>query len=170
MKFKNWTFSIALIFIALSSTAEAQSPVEIHGQLKVSGNKILGADNNPAQLRGMSLFWSQWAGKYYNSNVVKWLKDDWCSSVIRAALAVDNGGYATNSTAEKNKVFEVIDAAIANGIYVIVDFHVHDAVLYKNEAKTFFTEVATKYGAQPNIIYEIWRKVPRLKLHSFYKI
>ncbi len=158
MKFKNWTFSIALIFIALSSTAEAQSPVEIHGQLKVSGNKILGADNNPAQLRGMSLFWSQWAGKYYNSNVVKWLKDDWCSSVIRAALAVDNGGYATNSTAEKNKVFEVIDAAIANGIYVIVDFHVHDAVLYKNEAKTFFTEVATKYGAQPNIIYEIWNE------------
>jgi endoglucanase len=158
LKFKYWTFSIAIAILLLSATTKAQSPVETHGQLKVSGNKILGADNNPALLRGMSLFWSQWAGKYYNSNVVKWLKDDWCSSVIRAAMAVDNGGYATNSTVEKNKVFAVIDAAIANGIYVIVDFHVHDAVLYKNEAKTFFAEVATKYGAQPNIIYEIWNE------------
>ncbi|MCX6182142.1 MAG: cellulase family glycosylhydrolase [Bacteroidetes bacterium] len=152
----NW--SLSMIVLLSGSLASAQTPVEQFGQLKVVGNKILGANNAPAQFRGMSLFWSQWQGRFYNANVVKWLRDDWCSGIIRAAMAVDNDGYATNPTAEKNKIFAVIDAAIANGIYVIVDFHVHDAVLYKNQAKTFFAEVATKYGNQPNIIYEIWNE------------
>ena len=155
---QKWKFKLLIVVLFLGNLMQAQTPVEQYGQLKVVGNKILGANNAAAQFRGMSLFWSQWQGRFYNANVVKWLTDDWCSGIIRAAMAVDNDGYATNPTAEKNKVFAVIDAAIANGIYVIVDFHVHDAVLYKNQAKTFFAEVATRYGNQPNIIYEIWNE------------
>ncbi len=152
-----WGVKLLLVVLCLGNLVSAQTPVELYGQLKVSGNKILSANNTPVQLRGMSFFWSQWIGKYYNASVVKWLKDDWCVDIVRTAMAVDNGGYAT-STSEKDKVFTVIDAAIANGIYVLVDFHVHDAPLYKTEAKTFFAEVATKYGNQPNIIYEIWNE------------
>jgi len=39
---------------------------------------------------------------------------------------------------------------------VLIDFHSHK--LHTAEAKTFFTEMATKYGKNPNIIYEIWNE------------
>lgn len=150
--------NVLLVILVSISVLCAQTPVQKYGQLKIQGNKILDQNNSPAQLRGMSFFWSQWIGKYYNYNTVKWLRDDWCSSVVRAAMAVDNDGYATYPDEEKAKVYAVIDAAIELGIYVIVDFHVHEANLYKTEAKTFFAEVAQKYGNQPNIIYEIWNE------------
>jgi endoglucanase len=150
--------NVLLVMLFAISAGWSQTPVQKYGQLKVQGNKILDQNNSPAQLRGMSLFWSQWIGKYYNYNAVKWLRDDWCSNVVRAAMAVDNDGYATYPDEEKAKVFAVVDAAIQLGIYVIVDFHVHEANLYKTEAKTFFAEVAQKYGNHPNIIYEIWNE------------
>jgi endoglucanase len=153
-----WGVKLLFTVLCLGNSVNAQTPVERFGQLKVSGNKILAADNSAAQLRGMSLYWSQWIGKYYNASVVKWVKDDWCADVVRAAMAVDNGGYLT-STSEKDKIFTVIDAAIANGLYVIVDWHIdNNAPAYITQAKTFFTEVATKYGNKPNIIYELWNE------------
>ncbi len=93
----------------MHTACNAQTPVEKFGKLKVVGNKIVDQQGNPVQLRGMSLFWSQWIGKYYNYETVKWLRDDWNCSVVRAAMAVDNGGYATNPEAEKYKVIAVVD-------------------------------------------------------------
>lgn len=145
--------------------AFTQTPVEIHGQLSVKGNKIVDKNGDPVQLRGMSLFWSQWIPKYYNANAVKWLKDDWCINVIRAAMAADveNQGYALNADVaetEKNKVIAVVDAAIALGIYVIIDYHSHNAHLTanRNAAKTFFAEISAKYKDVPNVIYEPWNE------------
>lgn len=140
-------------------TVVAQTPVVEHGALSVSGNQIKDKNGSSFQMRGMSLYWSQWpeGSRFYNANVVSWLKNDWCANVIRAAMAVDNGGYASNES-EKNKIFTVIDAAITNGIYVIVDFHVHDATSYKSQAIKFFGEVAQKYGNKPNVLYEIWNE------------
>ena len=128
--------------------------VDYYGQLKVSGNRITGKGDSAIQLRGMSFYWSQWMGKYYNASVVKWLKDDWYCNVIRAAMAVDNGGYLTNPLVEKQKVFDLVDAAIANGIYVIIDWHDSHATDHLQDAKNFFGEMAKKYAGNPNIIYE----------------
>ncbi len=130
------------------------TPVSHFGALGVSGTKIVGLNGKSVQLRGMSFFWSQWIGKYYTNATVKWLKDDWQCTVVRAALAVEEGGYLTNPETEKKKVFDVIDAAIEHGLYVIVDWHDHHATDHVKEAKAFFAEVAQKYGAEPNIIYE----------------
>ena len=124
--------------------AYAETPVQIHGLLQVKGNRIVDEHGKEVQLRGMSLFWSQWKGKYYTPEVVKWLVDDWNINVIRVAMAVDNGGYATNKN-EKDKAFKVIQAAVDQGIYVIVDFHVHNAVKYESEAVEFFSEVEKRF-------------------------
>ena len=131
------------------------SVVEQHGQLSISGNKIIDKNGEAVQLRGMSFFWSQWMGQYYTKEVVKWLKDDWQATVVRAAMAVDEAdGYIFNPEVEKAKVIEVVDAAIAEGIYVIIDWHSHHAEDYLDEAKAFFSEMAQKYGDYPNVIYE----------------
>lgn len=128
--------------------------VEHYGALKVVGNQILGKDDQPVQLRGMSFFWSQWIGKYYTPEAITWLKDDWHCSIVRAAMAVDQGGYLTNPELEKQKIYTVVDAAIEQGLYVIIDWHDHYAYNHTKEAKIFFAKMAQKYGDKPNVIYE----------------
>ncbi|CAM4290793.1 glycoside hydrolase family 5 protein [Zobellia nedashkovskayae] len=133
--------------------------VEEYGQLRVDGKNMVDENGDPVQLRGMSLFWSQWMGEFYTKETVKWLKDDWNITVIRASMGVeDDGGYLTNAVIEKAKVFEVIDAAIEEGIYVLVDWHSHHAEDHVEDAKSFFAEVAEKYGDYPNIIYETYNE------------
>jgi endoglucanase len=153
----SWTNRIlvaaALLFAAPSF---AETPVERHGAIKVEGNRIVDKNGEPVMLRGMSLFWSQWMGKYYTPDVVRWLRDDWNVNVVRAAVAVHQGGYIENPAAEMRKLEAVIDAAIANGIYVIVDWHAHDPE--PKAAADFFGRVAAKYGKHPNLIYETYNE------------
>lgn len=153
------------VFLALSAIlltgafapivqAQTQTVVERYGQLRVQGNRIVDENGAPVQLRGMSLYWSQWIPKYYTFNTVRWLRDDWKITVIRAAMAVNSGGYATNPTAERNKVIAVVDAAIELGIYVIIDYHDHTAHENRAMAQAFFADMAQRYGDTPNVIYE----------------
>ncbi|WP_282089264.1 cellulase family glycosylhydrolase [Aquimarina algiphila] len=131
-------------------TGDTTSTIDSFGLLQASGNKIVDKNNNPVQLRGMSLFWSQWMGQYYTKEAISWLKKDWKCNIVRAAMGVeDTDGYLSNKETEKQKVYTVIDAAIKEGIYVIVDWHSHHAEDHLEEAKAFFSEVAQKYGKHP---------------------
>ena len=95
-----------------------------------------------------------------NKESVKWLRDDWKCSVVRAAMGVEpQKGYIDNPTWSKEKIEAVIDGAIENDIYMIIDWHSHHIKL--NEAKLFFTGMAKKYGKYPNIIYEIYNEPER---------
>jgi endoglucanase len=144
--------------LTIAVAADNKTAVERYGQLKIVGNNMVDRNNQPVQLRGMSLFWSQWIGGYYNEQAVKWLKDDWKCNIVRAALAVEPDGYLSNPAREKAKIIAVIDAAIQQGIYVLVDWHDENAQSHTGEAITFFTEIAQKYANAPNIIYEIWNE------------
>ncbi len=132
--------------------------VDKHGQLRIDGVKIVDEKREIVALRGMSLFWSQWGGEYYNAETVKWLVDDWKCTMVRAAMGVESGGYLDNSQAELQKVTAVIDAAIENGIYVIVDWHDHHAEDHLADAITFFDYISKTYGDTPNVIYEIYNE------------
>lgn len=132
--------------------------VDLYGQLKIEGNQVVNQKGEAIALRGMSLFWSQWIGKYYNYDCIKWLRDDWKCTVVRAAMGVEGGGYLSNPNTEMKKVKTVIDACIALGIYVIVDWHDHHAHNHQAEAITFFKEIASLYGDNPNVIYEIYNE------------
>ena len=134
------------------------SAVEQHGQLRVQGNRIVDKNGKPVQLRGMSFFWSQWIGKYYNADVVNWLVSDWNCNIVRAALAVGSGGYLENPAQEKAKIIAVVDAAIKAGIYVIIDWHDHNAEQHTDEARKFFGEMARRYAKSPNVIYETFNE------------
>ncbi|GAA4278325.1 cellulase family glycosylhydrolase [Aquimarina mytili] len=143
----------------------AQSVVQKHGRLRVDGNKIVNNDGIPTSLAGNSLFWSN-AGDtsdFYNAETATHLANDWNSAIIRVAMGVkenwDGGnGYIDSPEAQKIKIRKVIDAAIDKGIYVIIDWHTHEAEKYQDEAVSFFTEMATLYGDKDNIIYEIYNE------------
>eukprot|EP00928_Gymnodinium_smaydae_P036947 TRINITY_DN25737_c0_g1_i1.p1 TRINITY_DN25737_c0_g1~~TRINITY_DN25737_c0_g1_i1.p1 ORF type:complete len:1396 (+),score=159.09 TRINITY_DN25737_c0_g1_i1:31-4218(+) len=170
-----------LVAAALLSTKPTQpsqlnlSPIARHGWLNIRGTQIIDEYGGHAALRGVSLFWSQWQPEFWNFETVKWLRDDWNISLIRAAMGVEVevDGYIKNPSLEKKKVERVVQAAIANGVYVIIDWHVeqirrgtdvhpnstdiggHDKV-HKKFALNFFAEMSEKYGDHPNILYELW--------------
>ncbi len=153
--------ALALIvtWVSASRAPAQESFVARHGRLSVKGNRIVDQNSNPVVLRGMSLYWSQWKGQFYNADCIKWLRDDWNCTVVRAALGVGAGGYLTNPEPEKAKVKAVVEAAIDLGIYVIIDWHVlQDGPKTVQQAGAFFEEMAKTYGAKPNVIYEIWNE------------
>jgi endoglucanase len=153
---KRFSFLLIAVIILFSiiSTCYPQTIVEQYGQLSVQGNQIVDKDNIPVQLRGMALYWSQWKGQFYNSACIQWLRDDWQCTVVRASMAVEAGGYLTNPDVEKNKVDSVVNASINLGIYVIIDWHDHNAQRHRTQAQNFFVEMAKEYGNYPNVIYE----------------
>jgi len=142
--------------------AQTQTPVQQYGQLKVVGNKVVDQNNQPVSLAGNSLFWSNdgWGGeKYYTANTVTWLRNSWNSKVVRVAMGVeDSGGYIGNPTGNRQKVKTVVDAALAQGMYVIIDWHSHHAESYQAQAIAFFQDMARTYGASPNVLYEVYNE------------
>ena len=147
--------------ISFSSISFA-SIVEKNGKLKVSGNKIVNKNNEAVSFAGNSFFWSNnnWGGeRYYNASVVSWLKLDWQSTIVRAAMGVDeSGGYLEDKLSNKNRLKKIVDAAIVEGLYVIIDWHSHHAEDYTEEAVAFFKEMAQLYGEYDNVIYEVYNE------------
>ncbi len=144
-----------------SSSSVSSSNVTAVVPITVSGNQLL-FGGEPGSIAGPSLFWSNngWGGeRYYNGDVVAWVKQDWKAMLIRASMGVeDSGGYIGFPAQNKAKVIAVVDAAIANDMYVIIDWHSHRAENYQQQAIDFFTEMALRYGEHPHVIYEIYNE------------
>ena len=93
-------------------------------------------------------------------------KRNWGANITRAAIGAHTSWdvvncYDADSIDAMNKLYRVIDAAIANDMYVIADWHTHKNTL--DNAKKFFTAVTEKYGDTPNILYEIWNEPETVK-------
>jgi len=141
----------------LSVDKNGKTVVERYGQLQVIGTNLCTESGQPIQLRGMSSHGLQWHGKYANKDVIKWLRDDWNMQIWRAAMYLTQGGYVNNPVL-KQKVVDSVDAAVELGVYVLIDWHVmndKDPRAYQEQSIEFFTEMATKYGKYPNVMYEI---------------
>ncbi|EGF91243.1 endoglucanase 4 [Asticcacaulis biprosthecium C19] len=148
--------------LLLATSAFAGPPVHHHGALKVVGNRIVDSHDKPVKLNGVSFFWSNtgWGQeKFYNPSAVATFAKDWNVSVVRAAIGIDGrGGYKEDPAAGRVRAETLIDAAIANGVYVIIDWHSHGAERDPQLAVDFFTAMAKKYGHTPNVIYEIYNE------------
>ena len=146
--------SITFFFFTGFSLAQ---PVKEHGALHVDGIQLKDEHNNVVVLRGMSFGWHCFWPRFYNAGAVEWLHKDWGCTVIRAAMGIEPAnGYKEKPEWSKLTIMKVVDAAIKEGIYVIIDWHSHNINL--PEAKDFFKEMATKYGTYPNVIYELFNE------------
>lgn len=159
-------FLALIALVALSAACSApksqQTPVEEHGHLSVRGNRIVDQQQNPVSLAGPSLFWGNkgWNGeKFFHPDTVAYIKHEWNAGIIRVAMGVeDSGGLLHDWNGRMAKIKPVIEAAVAQGLYVIIDWHSHNAEDHPEEAKRFFREMASTYGQHPNVIYEIYNE------------
>ncbi|MDA3893511.1 MAG: carbohydrate-binding protein [Salinivirgaceae bacterium] len=149
---------LAFLAIFFSVTVEtfAQTVVDQYGRLQVYGSHVCAEDGEQISLAGMSFFWSNWASQYYNAATVNYLVDEFKVSVVRAAHGVPENEGEQGSWENTEAV---VDAAIARGIYVIIDWHTEgDAWPHHSQAVTFFTHMAQKYANSPNVIWEPWNE------------
>jgi endoglucanase len=151
---KKIVFLILFVYGAFIPNAQI---VKQNGKLRVQGTQLVNAKGELVVLHGMSFGWHNWWPRFYTAGTVKWLHDDWKCSVVRAAMGVEpEGGYIKDSAGSVSKIKAVVEAAIKEDMYVIIDWHSHNINL--DEAKTFFKNMAAAYHSYPNIIYEIFNE------------
>ncbi len=151
-----------------SATVADDSPETVAVEpLHVEGTRLVDSQGRPVVMRGISIGWHNLWPRFYNSEAVVRLHDDWGCGLFRAAIGADdldellNGttyhpGYITDPQGALQKLFAVVDGAVSCGAYIIVDWHSH--VLHLEEATEFFTAVAERYKGVPNVFYELFNE------------
>ena len=158
------TFCLAALFAACSSKPKQQPVTEdtaaqdtVVPALVVNGTQLMNSRGDTVVLHGVSYGWHQFWPRFYNASSAEWLIKDWGAQVLRASMGVElEGAYIDNPELGVQCVQTVVDAAIAHDTYVIIDWHSHG--IRTEEAKGFFTQMATRYKGVPNVIYEIFNE------------
>ncbi|MBQ8422155.1 MAG: glycoside hydrolase family 5 protein [Bacteroidales bacterium] len=155
--------------LALVSAACRQQNPKVE-RLHVEGTALMNESGDTVELCGMSFGWNCLWPRFYNAAAVKYVVEQWHADVVRAAVGVELRApeaqaecYLDNPSFGKESACTIVDAAVANGVYVIVDWHAHG--LHTEAAVEFFTYMAGKYKGVPNVIYEIWNE-PSYKDHE----
>ena len=163
-------------------------PVSQYGQLMTGKNsqgkgQIYGScqgvkDGAEVQVRGMSLYWSLMpeAMEFWSEEGITTMVNDMNIQIVRAAMATKasddwkgewNGiqlkGWEGDKTNQTKFVKTVVEAAIKNDIYVIIDWHSHSAHEQTNSAKEFFTQMAQEYGQYDNVIFEVYNEPQQIQ-------
>lgn len=116
------------------------------------------------QVRGMSLFWSvtREASPFYTEAAIASMVRDMKIQVIRAAIGTEENwgvpGYMKDPESQETLIKQVVEGAIKNDIYVIIDWHSHTATDQLDAAKEFFGKMAEQYGQYNNVIFEIFNE------------
>lgn len=148
---------------AQNETAVNQAPVmrgggvSENGWLKVSGTQLINAAGEPVVLHGMSSHGLHWFPQFAERDAIAFTAENG-ANLYRAAMYTAEGGYIAKPNQCKRLLMAAVDNAIAEDMYVIVDWHIlsdGDPMTYLEQSKAFFSEISAKYAAIPNVIYEI---------------
>lgn len=143
--------------------SQTGTPFANHGKLHVSGAYLYDEHNQKYQLYGMSTHGINFGtdfSRYVNKDTFQTLRDDWNTNCIRLVLyPKDSGGYCNGGdrAALKKLVCDGIEYATELGMYVLVDWHVHNynPKETQTEAIAFLGEISQKYAEYGNVLYEI---------------
>ena len=172
---------LAAGFISISSAAVTPTrvgPVSQYGQLQAGKNsdghgRIYGScpsystSGNEVQVKGMSLYWSSAeaaATDFYTETAINTMVKDMKIEIVRFAMGVSESwdygrGYLTGGADKQKKMLKaVVEAAVKNDIYVIIDWHSHQADNQTSDAVSFFSWAAETYGQYDNVIFEVYNE------------
>ena len=169
--------------LAFAATASADAttakphrvgPVQNYGALGTNSGEVVSQKTGKiAMLRGVSLYWSDATGlQYYKPEVISWAAKSLGIDVFRFAMGVqyyNSDGNATepldssysymgSPSTYLSKIDQMVQAAVENDVYIIIDWHSHRAEYEQTAADTFFTRMAKTYGNIPNVIFEIYNE------------
>ena len=137
-------------------TVTAKGGVSAHGWLQVKGTQLRDERGAAVELHGMSSHGIQWFPQYVSKQAIA-NTAAYGANLFRVAMYTGEGGYLSNPSL-KQTAFAAMDAAIANDMYVIIDWHIlsdGNPKAHLSEAQAFFREVSAKYGSNPAVLYEI---------------
>jgi endoglucanase len=106
----------------------------------------------------MSTHGLQWYAHCVNAGSLDALSGDWGADVLRISMYIQEGGYETDPAGFRARAEGIADAAIARGMYVLLDWHMlnpGDPFYNLDRAQEYFAHMAARYGATPNVLYEI---------------
>ena len=155
------------LMVLCAITLGSAAPIENIGALRVVGSEIQGENGQAAQLMGMSFYHGQHKGgrDFVKRSVVQSLAEDWRSSVVRIPMMYRSEygtgggkGYDQDPSGSIQMVDSIVQAAIDVGIYVVIDWHEVSVIGHQAEAVAFFSQMAQRWGAYPNVIYEIFNE------------
>ncbi|MBN2737531.1 MAG: cellulase family glycosylhydrolase [Spirochaetales bacterium] len=151
-------------------TAPVNPPAPRYGHLKVVNGQICDANGNPVQLRGIATHGPQWYRVVPGKTIAN-MKLTFGIDVVRLAMYVDGGmpgdywnGYMADKNSRKYYISQLVNDAIEQGLYVIIDWHVHKNMDFndeylgqaiKPEAIKFFDEMSRIYSSYPHVLFEI---------------
>ena len=143
--------------VGCAYSARAVDPVKQYGQLQVKGAQLCDQQGQPVILHGLNLEWDTRWPRMYNKKYMKTLKREGQYPLLRLAMEVSEGnGYLAHPQQAMACLKPVIETAIKQNIYVIIDWHANS--MHTQEARQFFGEIAQRYGRYPHIIYEIYNE------------
>ena len=143
--------------VGCAYSARAVDPVKQYGQLQVKGAQLCDQQGQPVILHGLNLEWDTRWPRMYNKKYMKTLKREGQYPLLRLAMEVsEDNGYLAHPQQAMACLKPVIETAIKQNIYVIIDWHANS--MHTQEARQFFGEIAQRYGRYPHIIYEIYNE------------
>jgi hypothetical protein len=151
----------ALVFFAATPAfAQGMLPQSLP-RLSVEGNKIVDPDGKMVSLRGVSLCSVDLHDPLKQIKDITTAPTKWNANVIR--LPVNKKMW--EMVGPKKYISGWLDPAVKlcndKGVYCIIDWHEIDDWDKKDVGKdieTFWTIVAPKYAANPNILYEVFNE------------
>lgn len=134
-----------------------QGGVAQNGWLQVKGTALCNERGEPVVLRGMSSHGVHWFPQFTSPQAIA-NTTAYGANLFRVAMYTGEGGYLSQPEAVRAQTIQAVEAAIAQDLYVIVDWHIlsdGNPMAHLAEAKAFFRDMAQRYGDNPAVLFEI---------------
>lgn len=145
---------VALLLGALPANAELP-------RLSVEGNRIVQEGGKPIDLRGVSLCSLEWHQPLEQIQAVTASPEKWQVNILRLPVQPQEWDRVGPQSYIRDYLDPAVKLCTENNVYCIIDWHevgewTHAGNILR--LQTFWSNVAKRYAANPNILYEIFNE------------